>query len=144
MSLRNYLLKSDKVYQEIGCTFRPEDKQQLYNQLQEIGYTQYHHFVAHNIQDILRYISQPPSRRSAKKYTAHPQALLFRFAAYHIARITAQFLCSIEDCADIVDRGSYSSFLSTVAGELAPLVVGEPLCQLPLDFLLPKNHCQSP
>ena len=67
MSLENYLVRSNAAEIEIRSTFRPEDPGQLYNILKEKGYRWYLEFLAANLQDILKYISLPRSRRLAKK-----------------------------------------------------------------------------
>jgi hypothetical protein len=133
MSLENYLVRSNAAEIEIRSTFRPEEPGQLYNILKEKGYRWYLEFLAANLQDILKYISLPRSRRLAKKWTNRPDELVFRFAALQISWITLRFQLDILDIDMILDHGSYRDFHSVIAGALAPLILFRPLKTFPFD-----------
>ena len=132
MSLENYLVRSDVSETEIRCSFRQEEVSQLHTLLKEKGFDWYRDFLT-NLSDILKYIALPPSRREAKKWVAHPDALLLRFAALQISAITVQFQLDIDGIAGIVDFGSYRSFPSVIANGLAPLLLGSPLKEFPFE-----------
>lgn len=133
MSLENYLVKSNVTESEIRSTFSPKEPGQLYNLLKEKGYRWYLEFLAANLQDILKYISLPPSRRQAKKWTARPDELIFRFAALQISVITLQFEIDILGITAILDRGSYRDFHSVFADALAPMLLFRPWKTFPFD-----------
>lgn len=133
MSLENYLVRSDVSETEIRCSFRQEEVSQLHTFLKEKGFDWYRDFLTTNLSDILKYIALPPSRREAKKWIAHPDGLLLRFAALQISAITVQFQLDIDGIAGIVDSGSYRSFHSVIANGLAPLLLGSPLKEFPFE-----------
>lgn len=133
MSLENYLVKSDVSEKEIRYSFRQEEVSQLYTFLKEKGYHWYRSFLAANLQDILKYIALPQSRREAKKWTTRPDALLLRFAALQISATTLRFQSDICDIAEIVDSGSYRSFHTVIVNALAPLLLGSPLKGFPFE-----------
>lgn len=133
MSLENYLVKSDVSETEIRCSFRKEEVLQLHKLLKEKGYCWYRKFLAANLQDILKYIALPDSRRQTKKWTARPDALLLRFAALQISSITLKFQSDICDIAEIVDSGSYRSFHTVIVNALAPLLLDAPLREFPFE-----------
>ena len=133
MSLYNYLVKSSVSAEEIRYNFHREEVEQLYNLLREKGYDAYFDFVKNNQKDILRYIALSDSQRRQKKWTNHPQQLMLRFAALQIAEITVKFQNDILDISNIVDSGSYRSFLATCADGVLPLLVNTPLREFPFE-----------
>ena len=133
MSLYNYLVESNRPYEEIRYDFRPEEVQQLYNLLLKIGGSQFRDFVVEHLTDILKYISLSPSQRLQKKWVNHPENLLIRFAALQISASTVSFLSDAEDIADFVDRGSYRSFHAVIAQALAPFLLKMPLFRFPFE-----------
>ncbi|MDE6065231.1 MAG: hypothetical protein K2G27_00220 [Duncaniella sp.] len=133
MSLENYLVRSNVTEIEIRSTFSAEAPTRLYNLLKEKGYIWYLEFLAANLQDILKYLSLPPSRRLAKKWTNRPDELVFRFAALQISVITLQFESDIVDIAAVLDHGSYREFHSIFADALAPLLLFRPWKTFPFD-----------
>lgn len=133
MSLESYLVKGCATCGEIHSDFSPEEIEELYNQLAEIEYSDYLHFVTQNLQDILKYISLSPSRRMQKKWSNHPKALWIRCAALQISSATERLLSDILGITAIVDRGSYRDFHTVFAYGLAPILLGDVFYQFPFD-----------
>jgi len=133
MSLDNYLAKSGEVYGEIRLEISPEQVEQLYFRVKELGYNQYRVFVKEHLADILKYISLSRSQREQKKWVNHPDILLIRLAALQISAATAKLQNGIDQIAYIVGRGSYRQFHAAMADGLAPLLLEYPLARFPFE-----------
>lgn len=114
MSFYNYLDKAGESCSEILFDLTREEEQQLYNRVKALAYDGYSAFVREHQTDILKYISLTLSRRQAKKWVNNPDLLLIRLAAFQLSSATADFLREISLVSDIVNGGSYRSFLSAV------------------------------
>lgn len=133
MSLRSYLEKAYEPEMEIRSAFRPEEIEQVFRQLQEIGFSKYFSFVKEHQADILKYIRLTPSQRQQKKWISHPQNLLLRLAALQISEATVELQTEIIEVADVVDRGSHRSFHSILAGGVCNLLLSCPFYYFPFE-----------
>jgi hypothetical protein len=126
MSLYSYLVKSNGVFEEMRWDFSPEEIQQLYTLLKELGFSQYRAFVQEHLQEILKYISLSPSQRKQKKWVNHPDILLIRMAALQISFATVQMCCDIQEINDVVNQDSYRKFHAVMAAGLAAQLTHPP------------------
>jgi hypothetical protein len=133
MSVQNYLLKSSVSAEEIRMDFRPEEVSQLYKALRALGPAAYLAFVKDNLADILRYISLSLSQRRQKKWSAHPNALLLRFAALQVSESVLQLQAYLSDVTTLVDGGSYRKFHAEFAKNVMYWLFSQPLRSFPFE-----------